>query len=145
MTYIDFDKYPSKSSHKVLIYKRYKNYQINAKSMTFKNAKSMTFKLMTHLTKCVTSKGSFSHQNVFPARNLSFVMIQSNLRHECHTRATRMRHECDTGNMSAIRVLHERHECNTSATPTTRVQHESYILILITTHILTPPYLLHGI
>ena len=39
-------------------------------------------------------------------------MSQSNLQHECQTRATRVRHE--------------RSECNTSATIATRVQREGY-------------------
>ena len=52
--------------------------------------------------------------------------IQSNLQHECQTRATRMGQEYDTSDTSATRERHERQECDTSATLTTRVRHECY-------------------
>ena len=56
-------------------------------------------------------------------------MVQSNLQHQCQTRAARVRHEqhkCDTSVTLATRVRHERHKCDTSATRTTRVRHECY-------------------
>ena len=43
---------------------------------------------------------------------LLLLLLQSNLLHQCQTRAARVRHQ--------------RHECNTSATRTTPVRHECY-------------------
>ena len=42
-----------------------------------------------------------------------------NLQHECQTRATRVRHECNT---SKTRVTRVRHECYTNDTIATRVK-----------------------
>ena len=64
-----------------------------------------------------------------------YVKYRSSLFHK--TSAKHERHECDTNNMSATRMLQERHECNKSAKRTTRVRNEWKILILITTRIKT--------
>ena len=69
-----------------------------------------------------------------------YIMMQSNLQPECQTRATRVRHEqqkCDTSAMQVTRVRHEWLECDTSATQMTQVRHEWKILILITTRVKT--------
>ena len=54
-----------------------------------------------------------------------------------NTSARHERHERDTNETSATRVLHERHECDTSATRTTQVRHEWKVLILIVTRVKT--------
>ena len=54
-----------------------------------------------------------------------------------NTRARHQRHEWDTSDTNATRVLQERHECDTSATWTTRARQEWKSLILITTRVKT--------
>ena len=61
-----------------------------------------------------------------PIYILTQISIQSNLQHECQTRATQVRHErheCDTSDTSATRVTHERQEWDTSVS---RVLHERH-------------------
>ena len=62
----------------------------------------------------------------------SSLFFNTSARHERHER-----HDCDTIETGATRVLHERHECDTSATRTTQVWHEWKILVLITTQVKT--------
>ena len=64
---------------------------------------------------------------MFDVKNSIFQMIQSILQHECQTRATRVRHErheCNTSDMSVIRVRHQQHECDTNATRGLHERHE---------------------
>ena len=62
----------------------------------------------------------------FPSFSSSqFYLIQSNLQHECQTRATRVRqerHKCNTSATLATPQRHERHECYTSDTSAIRVK-----------------------
>ena len=57
-------------------------------------------------------------------------MIFSILQHECQTRATRARQECDTNDTSATRMRYQRHECDhecyTNNTSATRVKKISF-------------------
>ena len=53
-------------------------------------------------------------------------MVQSSLiyKHDCQTRATRMRHKCDTSDTSETSATRVQHKCDTSASRAKRVANE---------------------
>ena len=55
-------------------------------------------------------------------QKIFIAMIQSNLQHECQTRATQVRHERHKCNTSETRVTRVRHECCTNDASATRVK-----------------------
>ena len=61
-----------------------------------------------------------------PKFNFTNSWIQSNLQHECQTRARRMQHECDTSDTSETRATQVRHECYTNYMSVKRMLHERH-------------------